>query len=121
MLDQLTLNGENPEGGAHIALSPDGKHLYASLRVSSAAKAGECKKRDGVAIYKCLANGKLKPVCYQSTGGHPRHFALSADGKAMVVACRDDDTIEIYPLNKGVPKGEVEKVAVSQPTYVGLR
>ena len=120
---RYTLSGENPEGGAHIALSPNGKYLYASLRVSSAAKEGSCKKSDGVAIYKCLANGKLKRVYYQPTGGHPRHFTLSADGKVLVVACRDSNTIEIYPLDakKGVPTGEVEKIYVSEPTYVGLR
>ena len=120
---RYTLSGENPEGGAHIALSADGRYLYASLRVSSAANEGLCKMSDGVAIYRCLPNGGLKKVYYQSTGGHPRHFTLSADGKALVVACRDSNTIEIYPLDvkKGIPTGEVEKISVSEPTYVGLR
>lgn len=121
--NRYTLGGENPEGGSHIALSADGRYLYASLRVSSTAKAKECKISDGVAIYKCLSNGRLKPLHYQSTGGHPRHFALSKDGKALVVACRDSNTIEIYQLDKnsGLPTGEVEKISVSEPTYVGLR
>ena len=120
---RYTMSGENPEGGAHIALSADGRYLYASLRVSSAAKEGLCKMSDGVAIYRCLPDGKLKKMHYQPTGGHPRHFTLSADGKALVVACRDSNTIEIYPLDvkKGVPTGEVEKITVSEPTYVGLR
>ena len=123
LLGRYTISGENPEGGAHIALSADGRYLYASLRVSSAANEGLCKISDGVAIYRCLSNGKLKKVYYQPTGGHPRHFTLSDDGKALVVACRDSNTIEIYPLDakKGVPTGEVEKVIVSEPTYVGLR
>ena len=117
------LSSENPEGGSHIALSADGRYLYASLRVSSTAKAGTCKVSDGVAIFKCLANGKLKRVFYQPTGGHPRHFALSKDGKALVVACRDSNTVEIYPLDvkRGVPTGEVEKISVAEPTYVGIR
>ena len=121
--NRYTLGGENPEGGSHIALSADGRYLYASLRVSSTAKAKECKISDGVAIYKCLSNGRLKPLHYQSTGGHPRHFALSKDGKALVVACRDSNTIEIYQLDKnsGLPTGEMEKISVSEPTYVGLR
>ena len=120
---RYTLGGENPEGGSHIALSADGRYLYASLRVSSTAKEKQCKISDGVAIYKCLPNGRLKLLHYQPTGGHPRHFTLSKDGKALVVACRDSNTIEIYPLNKksGVPTGEVEKISVSEPTYVGLR
>ena len=121
--NRYTLGGENPEGGAHIALSSDGRYLYASLRVSSAANEKKCAISDGVAIYKCLSNGRLKKLCYQPTGGHPRHFTLSDDGSALIVACRDSNTIEIYPLNKktGVPTGEVEKISVTEPTYVGLR
>lgn len=123
LLNRYPLSNENPEGGAHIALSPDGRYLYASLRVSSTAKANQCKVSDGVAIFKCLKNGKLKKAHYLPTGGHPRHFAISKDGKALVVACRDDNMIEIYPLNtkSGLPNGEVEKVAVAAPVYVGLR
>lgn len=120
---RYALNGENPEGGAHIALSSNGRYLYASLRVSSAANEKQCKVSDGVAIYECLPNGALKKVHYQPTGGHPRHFTVSNDGSVLVVACRDSNTIEIYPLDKntGVPTGEVEKISVPEPTYVGLR
>lgn len=117
--NRYPLGEANPGGGSHIALSANGKYLYASLRVSSVAK--ECSISDGIAIYKCLENGELKRLNYQPTGGHPRHFALSADGKALVVACRDDDVIEIFPLKNGVPLGKVEKISVDKPVYVGLR
>lgn len=121
--NRYALSNSNPEGGSHIALSADGRYLYASLRVSSTAKANESKVSDGVTIFKCLANGKLKRLHYQPTGGHPRHFTLSKDGKALVVACRDSNTVEIYPLNQksGLPTGEVEKIEVPEPTYVGIR
>lgn len=117
------LSTENPEGGAHIALSENGRYLYASLRVSSTAKAKECSISDGVAIFECLEGGKLKKLHYQPVGGHPRHFAVSKDGKALVVACRDDNAIEIYPLdsNSGLPTGKVEKIKVSEPVYIGLK
>ena len=123
LIGRYPLSGEVSEGGAHIALSADGKYLYASQRVSSAAKEKQCKSSDGIAIYKCLANGKLKKLQYLSTGGHPRHFALSPDGNALVVACRDSNTVEIFPLNKkdGLPTGEVEKIAVTEPVYIGFR
>lgn len=117
--NRYPLGEANPGGGSHIALSANGKYLYASLRVSSVAK--ECSISDGIAIYECLENGELKRLTYQPTGGHPRHFALSADGKALVVACRDDDVIEIFPLENGVPLGKVEKISVDKPVYVGLR
>lgn len=121
--NRYSLNGENPEGGAHIALSPDGRYLYASLRVSSTAKANQCKMSDGIAIFKCQRGGKLKKLHYLPTAGHPRHFAISADGKALVVACRDDNLLEIYPLDSknGLPKGDVERISVPSPVYVGLR
>ena len=119
LLNRYPLHTANPGGGAHIALSADGRYLYASLRVSSVVK--ECSISDGVAIYECLPDGKLKKLHYQTVGGHPRHFAISKDGKALVVACRDGDCLEIYPLEKGVPTGAVERVAVEKPTYVGLR
>ncbi len=119
LLNKYSLHTANPGGGAHIALSHSGRYLYASLRVSSVAK--DCPISDGVAIYECLADGKLRKLHYQPTSGHPRHFAISADDKALVVACRDDDVVEVYPLENGVPVGRVEKISVSQPVYVGLR
>ena len=123
LVNRYALSSENPEGGSHIALSADGRYLYASLRVSSAANEGLCEKSDGVAIYKCMSNGKLKRLHYQPTGGHPRHFTLTDDGKFLIVACRDSNTIEIYLLDvkKGIPTGDVEKINVSEPTYVGVR
>ncbi len=123
LLGRYRLGAENPEGGAHIALSNNGHYLYASLRVSSTAKANICSISDGVAIYRCLPNGKLEYLYYQPTGRHPRHFVLTPDGRAMIVACRDDSAIEVYPLDRksGLPTGEVEKIKVSEPVYVGLR
>ena len=47
---------------------------------------------------KIIKYGKLKKAHYLPTGGHPRHFAISKDGKALVVACRDDNMIEIFPF-----------------------
>lgn len=123
LIGRYPLSSENPEGGAHIALSPDGRYLYASLRVSSTSRAHEIKVSDGVAVFKCLKNGKLKNLYYQPTGGHPRHFAISKDGKALVVACRDDDAIELYPLNSksGLPDGKMTRYSVQQPVCVHLR
>lgn len=121
--NRYRISDENPEGGAHIALSPDGSYLYASLRVSGTAKAKQCKVSDGIAIFKCLKNGELERLYYLPTGGHPRHFAISADGKTLVVACRDDNAIELYSLDSksGLPRGKVKKIPVKAPVYVGLR
>ena len=121
LLDRYTLNAGNPEGAAHIVVSADGKYLYASSRVSNTSKASSKPIPDGVAIYKRLADGKLKQIHYQPTGAHPRHFAVSKDGTKLVVACRDSHTVEIYTLRGGVPVGQAETKVVSQPVYVRLK
>ena len=121
LLDRCTLNAGNPEGAAHIVVSADGKYLYASSRVSNTSKASSKPIPDGVAIYKRLADGKLKQIHYQPTGAHPRHFAVSNDGTKLVVACRDSHTVEIYTLKGGVPVGQAETKLVSQPVYVRLK
>ncbi len=121
LLDRCTLNAGNPEGAAHIVVSADGKYLYASSRVSNTSKASSRPIPDGVAIYKRLADGKLKQIHYQPTGAHPRHFAVSNDGTKLVVACRDSHTVEIYTLKGGVPVGQAETKVVSQPVYVRLK
>ena len=121
LLDRCTLNAGNPEGAAHIVVSADGKYLYASSRVSNTSKASSKPIPDGVAIYKRLADGKLKQIHYQPTGAHPRHFAVSNDGTKLVVACRDSHTVEIYTLKGGVPVDQAETKVVSQPVYVRLK
>ena len=121
LIDRCTLNAGNPEGAAHIVVSADGKYLYASSRVSNTSKASTKPIPDGVAIYKRLADGKLKQIHYQPTGAHPRHFAVSNDGTKLVVACRDSHTVEIYTLKGGVPVGQAETKVVSQPVYVRLK
>lgn len=73
-------------GSADIHVSPDGKYLYTSHRL----------KGDGIAIFKIGKEGTLTRAGYQPTGVHPRNFALSPNGRFLVVACRDSDVIEIY-------------------------
>lgn len=74
-------------GCADIHLSPDGKFLYTSNRL----------RADGIAIFKVSeSDGKLTRTGYQPTGSHPRNFAITPNGKFVLVACRDTNQIEIY-------------------------
>lgn len=74
-------------GSADIHISPDGRFVYASNRL----------KADGIAIFAVdPAKGTLTKVGYQPTGIHPRNFALSPNGKYLLVACRDSDEIQIF-------------------------
>lgn len=118
LLNRYTVHPENPEGGGHIVLN--GEYLYISSRVSSTAGAERCGIKDGIAIFKCLESGELKHLCYQPTGGHPRHFAITNDGCNVVVACRDENKVEIYELDKasGLIGECVETINTPTPVFV---
>lgn len=99
------------EGSADIHLSPDERFLYASCRIKS----------DGVAVFKVLPEtGKLERVGYCLTGKHPRNFAITPNGKYMLVACRDENAIEIYELNKetGMPVFTGKRILTKAPVCV---
>lgn len=81
----------NVKGSGDIGITPNGKFLYASNRL----------KGDGLAIFSINeADGKLTKVGYQSTGIHPRNFAITPNGKLLLVACRDSDVIQVFKINE---------------------
>ena len=45
------------------------------------------------------ASGLVTPVSYQPTGIHPRNFTITPDGKFLLCACRDSDSVEIYAID----------------------
>ncbi len=73
--------------GAHVAVSPDGRFLYASNR-----------GHDSIAIYAIAPEtGLLTPVGHEPTQGRtPRHFAMSKDGRFLLVANQDSDTVVVF-------------------------
>lgn len=73
--------------GSEIAVSADGRFVYASNR-----------GHDSIAIFAIdPASGRLSPVGWVPSGGKtPRFFALSPDGKALFVANEEGDTIVRY-------------------------
>lgn len=79
------------KGSADIHVSPDGKYVYASNRL----------KGDGIAVFAVnQADGKLTKVGYQETGAHPRNFAITPNGKYLLVASRDTDMIQVFEIDK---------------------
>lgn len=80
----------NAQGSGDIHVSADGKFVYASNRL----------KADGLAIFRVNEqDGTLSKVGYQHTGIHPRNFVLTPNDKYLLVACRDDNEIQIYERN----------------------
>ena len=98
-------------GAADIHLSPDGRFLYASLRL----------RGDGISVFEVGADGTLTYVGYQATGIHPRNFNITPNGRFVLVACRDTDAIEIYARSAETWlltfTGRV--IPVSRPVFIG--
>lgn len=98
-------------GSADIHLSPDGHYLYTSHRL----------KNDGVAIYKVnKATGMLTKKGYQQTAKHPRNFAITPNGKYLLVASRDNNCIEIYHRNRhtGLLENTKKDIILPKPVCI---
>jgi len=74
-------------GAADIHMSPDGKYVYASLRL-----AGE-----GIACFSVDSiNGGVEYSGFTPTNEHPRNFMITPDGSYLLVASRDSGTVEVF-------------------------
>ena len=98
-------------GAADLHFSPDGKFLYASLRL----------RGDGIVVYEVGPGGVLAYVGYQATGPHPRNFNITPNGRYVLVACRDNDAIEIYARDRatGLLTDTGRRIPVDRPVFVG--
>ncbi|MCQ2236340.1 MAG: lactonase family protein [Bacteroidales bacterium] len=97
-------------GSADIHISPDGRYVYASHRL----------KGDGVSIMKVREDCTLEKIGYQATGIHPRNFAITPNGKYLLVACRDTDEVEIYmrDLETGMLTDTGKRLKMPKPVCV---
>lgn len=101
-------------GSADIHISPDGRFLYASNRI----------KADGIAIFSIDATtGMLKKVGYQPTGIHPRNFNITPNGRFLLCACRDDNVIQVFRIDKktGLLAKTNKDIRVRKPVCVQFR
>ncbi len=100
-------------GAGDIHLTPDGRFLYASLRL----------KNDGIAAFSVdPTTGLLTHIGHTPTAPHPRNFTLSPDGELMFVASRDGNVIEIFAIDKATgaltPTGKT--IDVPRPACIRL-
>lgn len=98
-------------GSADIHISPDGRFLYTSHRL----------KKDGIAIFAINPEkGTLTKIGYQLTGIHPRNFAITPNGKYLLVACRDDNKIQVFRRDEATGKltDTSFSISVDKPTCV---
>lgn len=95
-------------GAADIHVSPDGNFVYASNRL----------KGDGISIFSINKDdGMLTKVGYQDTGLHPRNFVITPNGSFLLVACRDDNKIQIFSIDKttGLLSDTGKDIRLSKP------
>lgn len=101
----------NAKGSADIHISPDGKFLYASNRLEG----------DGIAIFAINDNdGTLSKVAYQPTAKHPRNFAITPNGRLLLVANRDSDLIQVFrrDSNTGLLENIQHDIEIGMPVCI---
>ncbi len=120
IIQRIPIAKAHPQGGGHIALSPDGRTLYVSLRVSGTVGENGCHMSDGVAVYRVNSNAMLTPLSYIHVGAHPRFFTLSNDGCLLCVTCRDDNTLRLYAIDpsSGLPGSQIDCRTFTSPVCV---
>lgn len=103
-------NRDNVSYVSEIRLSPDARFLYVSNR-------GD----DSLAIFKVLADGALERVGLVPTGGKfPRHFAITPDGRAVIVANQDSGHVRVLARNveTGLLTMTDEIFEIPAPNYI---
>ncbi|MCP2035813.1 6-phosphogluconolactonase [Planomicrobium sp. HSC-17F08] len=99
--------GENTS--AEVAVSEDGRFLYASNR-----------GHDSIAVFEILEDGSLQLQAHVHSGGAgPRHFALVPGGEWLVVANEQSDSLCIMKIGAaGIPEITGEPIHTTSPVCV---
>ncbi len=102
---------KDDKGSAEIDITPNGKFLYTSNRVTS----------NEIVVYKINSDGTLVDVAHTAVGIHPRNFMIDPTGHFLLVANRDSDNIQIFVINKNYGLLDDTHVTISVPNPVCLK
>ena len=107
VLQTILADSLRASGSADVHCSPDGRFLYASHSL----------RGDGISVMRIQTDGTLQYISRQLTGIHPRNFAITPNGKFLLVACKDDNVIKIYRRNmqEGFLDDTKKRISFSQP------
>ena len=78
-------------------------------------------QEDGIAIFAIDSeDGTLTKVGYQLTAKHPRNFAITPNGKFLLVAGRDDNVVEVYRIDSktGLLTNTNQDIAIDKPVCI---
>ena len=90
LVQRVQADEVNAGGSADIHMHPSGKWIYTSHRLEN----------DGISIFKVNEDGTLEKCGYAHTDRHPRNFMITDDGQLLLVACRDDRSIQVFRIEK---------------------
>ncbi len=99
--------GDGPKASADIHLSPNGKWLVASNRIT----------RNSLVVYKVETNGRIKFQHEVMVGKVPRNFQFDKYGTKIYVACKDENRIQQFRFNQetGEIQNENKDITVKSP------
>ena len=81
--------GDGPKASADIHISPNGKWLLASNRIT----------QNSLIVFKIEVSGKLTFSHEVLVGKVPRNFQFSQSGTRIFVACKDENRIQQFSFN----------------------
>lgn len=108
-----TTEGEKyAKGSADIHISPNAKFLYTSNR----------GKANDISIYMLTPEGKLNKTGSKVVNEHPRNFTIDPTGKFLLVASRDNNTIQIFSINPnfGLLEEVGQRIQVNSPVFLTM-
>lgn len=97
-------------GCAAIRITSDGKFIYASNR-----------GHDSIAVFRVREDNQLDLVgIFETFGRHPRDFNFDLNENFLIVACRDDNVLNIFRREKENGKLEFtgKSITVEKPVNV---
>ena len=111
---QTVLADECRSGGSgDIHIHPSGKYLYTSHRL----------KNDGLAVFEIALDGLVRKKGYVRTQEHPRNFLITPDGRYILVASKNEFSIQVFSIDgEGMPVETDNKLCLSPdaPTCITL-
>jgi 6-phosphogluconolactonase len=105
-----TAGGKYEQGSADIHISPNAKFLYVSNR----------GKSNNVTVYSITPEGKLNKTGEKGVNTHPRGFNIDPTGKFVLVASRDQNTIQMFSVNPnfGLMEEVGQAITIEKPVFL---
>lgn len=100
------------KGSGHIQLSPNGKWLLTSNRVTI----------DEITIFSVQGDGKLKKIGHQATTKKPRMFSFDPTGKFVLVAGQEGNSVQVFSFDdqKGTMNDTKQDIRTSMPVCLSF-